>query len=74
MEEQNSILLEKIDKLKMKKQKLKESEALFKIELAKLINATKVLGFVLVASWLLFVIFLFMLTLLVQCNENSTTM
>jgi hypothetical protein len=62
LEEQNAILLEKIDKLKMKKQKLKESEALLKIELAKQINATKALGFVLVASWLLFVIFLFMLT------------
>ena len=46
----------------MKKQKLKESEALLKIELAKQINATKALGFVLFASWLLFVIFLFMLT------------
>ena len=52
LEEQNSIFPEKIEKLKLKKQKLKESEALFKIKLAKQVNATKALGFILIASWL----------------------
>ena len=50
MNEHNSLLLEKIDKMKLKKQILKEIEAFLKIELAKHVNTTKALGFVLVAS------------------------
>ena len=54
------MLIGKIRKLKAKNAKLKESEAMLKLKVVEYVNAHKALSFVLVASWVLFVLFLFM--------------
>ena len=56
------MLINKIRKLKAKNAKLKESEAMLKLKVVEYVNAQKALSFVLVASWVLFVLFLFMLS------------
>jgi len=56
------MLIEKIKKLKAKNAKLKKSEAMLKLKVVKHVNAQKALSFVLVASWVLFGLFLFMLS------------
>ena len=62
LEEEKAMLIEKIKKLKAKNAKLKKSEAMLKLKVVKHVNAQKALSFVLVASWVLFGLFLFMLS------------
>ena len=62
LEEEKAMLIDKIRKLKAKNAKLKESEAMLKLKVVEYVNAQKALSFVLVASWVLFVLFLFMLS------------
>ena len=62
LEEEKAMLIDKIRKLKAKNAKLKESEAMLKLKAVEYVNAQKTLSFVLVASWVLFVLFLFMLS------------
>ena len=62
LEEEKAMLIDKIRKLKAKNAKLKESEAMLKLKVVEYVNAQKTLSFVLVASWVLFVLFLFMLS------------
>ena len=62
LEEEKAMLIGKIRKLKAKNAKLKESEAMLKLKVVEYVNAHKALSFVLVASWVLFVLFLFMLS------------
>ncbi|XP_057523877.1 uncharacterized protein LOC130803694 [Amaranthus tricolor] len=62
LEEEKAMLIGKIRKLKAKNAKLKESEAMLKLKVVEYVNAQKALSFVLVASWVLFVLFLFMLS------------
>ena len=64
LEEERVILIDKILKLKANTTKLKENEAKLKVELIKC--KCKALGFVLVASLILFGLFSIMLTLRVE--------
>ena len=62
VEQDNAMLMDKIQKLKLKKQEMEENIALMKIEVVKHVNAQKALIFALIASWILFCLFLFMLS------------
>ena len=60
---ENSILMDKIQKLKLKKEEMEENITLMKLEVVKhVIHAQKALIFFLIASWILFSLFLFMLS------------
>ena len=62
LEKEKVMLNDKLMNLKAKNAKLKEYEVMLKLKVIKHVNTQKALSFVLVASWVLFGFFLFILS------------
>ena len=62
LEKEKVMLNDKLMNLKAKNAKLKEYEVMLKLKVIKHVNTQKALSFVLVASWVLFEFFLFILS------------
>ena len=62
LEKEKIMLNDKLMNLKAKNAKLKEYEVMLKLKVIKHVNTQKALSFVLVASWVLFGFFLFILS------------